>query len=62
MSDKGIRKQLKQAYQNASEDCKSDGSFFGGGLSGEGYAGGYRQAISDVGLALSGVHPNGSRY
>jgi hypothetical protein len=31
-------------------------------MSGEGYAGGYRQAISDVLLALSDAPPSNSRY
>lgn len=39
----------------------SNGINYAGGLASEGYAGGYRDALADVGLALNGVQPN-SRF
>jgi len=39
----------------------SGGGIYARGLASEGYAGGYKDAISDVMLALNGVWPN-SRY
>lgn len=37
------------------------GNFYARGLASEGYAGGYRDAIQDVLLAMSGVKPNRNR-
>lgn len=36
----------------------SRGGIYAGGLAGEGYNGGYRDALSDVILALNGVTPD----
>ena len=61
---KGIKRQLQMAYNNVSKEIgeRAEKGFYASGLSGEGYAGGYRQALSDVFLALNGVYPNNSRY
>lgn len=61
---KGIKRQLKIAYKNVSKEISwgEKGNFYQAGLASEGYAGGYRQALSDVKLALDGVAPSNSRY
>jgi len=59
---KGIRRQLRKAQDRVRKEmAERNESFYGRGLSTEGYAGGYRQALADVELALNGVDPN-SRY
>ena len=62
---KGIQRQLRQAWKNVTEDISSThshGGIFGRGFAAEGYAGGYRDALSDVQLALLGILPSNSRY
>jgi len=64
MSDKGIRRDLRKLVSAAEEEIRrnSDGdSIYPSGLAGEGWAGGYLQAICDVQSLLNGVNPN-SRY
>jgi len=61
---KGIRRDLKKVLDEVNKDIASNAkpnSMFARGLASEGYAGGYRQALYDVQLALDGVMPN-SRY
>lgn len=61
---KGIKRAINCVLKNVNADIKSigdNGGYFARGLSGEGHAGGYRQALYDVLLALNGVEPNG-RY
>lgn len=58
---KGIKRLLDKAYKNVSNQIKMDtdqSSLYSKGLSGEGYDGGYRDALQDVLLALNGVLPN----
>lgn len=40
----------------------NDTGLYGRGLSTEGYVGGYRDALSDVLLAMNDVYPNNSRF
>lgn len=60
---KGIKRQLGAAMKNVSEEISNNsrGGLYAGGLASEGYAGGYRDALNDVLLALNGVCPN-SRF
>jgi hypothetical protein len=62
---KGIKRKLYKVYDNVSKEIadfsrNKDGQdgFYARGLASEGYNGGYRDAISDVLLALNGVNPN----
>ena len=48
-----------QDYMTASTD---QNSLYSRGLASEGYAGGYRDALSDVLLALNGVEPDRYPY
>ncbi len=61
---RGIKRQLNIAYENVSKEISNTakGGFYASGLASEGYAGGYRQALSDVQLALNGCPPSNSRY
>lgn len=62
---KGIMRGVTAAQKNAFEEMQGlsgSGDHVAGGLSSEGYAGGYFAALSDVILALNGVQPNNSRY
>lgn len=60
---KGIKRLVRRALTGVNREIAgiSRGGFYAAGLSSEGYAGGYAQALSDVLLALNGVTPNG-RY
>lgn len=60
---KGIKRDLRKAMQNVNKEIAgmSVGKY-GSGLAVEGYAGGYRDALSDVQLALNNVYPNNSRF
>lgn len=61
---KGILKQIKAAESavlSEMQDSTRSGDRYSRGLSSEGYAGGYFQALQDVKLAISGV-PANSRY
>ena len=61
---RGIKGSLRLAYKNVSAEISvaGKGGFYAAGLASGGYAGGYRQAISDVRAALDGVPPSNSRY
>ena len=62
---KGIKRQLEIASKNVRQEISDNakGGFIAGGLSAEGYAGGYQQAIYDVIAALNGVPASSSsRY
>ena len=58
---KGIMRKLRRVEANVNKSIAASarsGGMYAAGLAGEGYAGGYRDAISDVMLALRGVNPN----
>lgn len=58
---RGIKRQVKQAHKRVSKEIAgfaARGGKYAGGLASEGYNGGYRDALSDVLLALNGVRPN----
>lgn len=61
---KGIIRQLKRARAAAEANMRDQASHgrYAAGMASEGYAGGYRDALTDVELALSGVTPNTSRF
>lgn len=60
---KGIIRKLKKVLENVDKEINShDGGFFSRGLASEGYAGGYRDALYDVMLALNDVKPNRHSY
>lgn len=62
---RGIRRDLRRAMDAVSEEIsatRSSGGKYTSGLASEGYSGGYRDALSDVQLALNGVPPSGSRF
>ena len=56
----GIRRHLKKVLEAANKDISNHAKrgFLAGGLANEGYAGGYAEAVRDIGLALSGIKPN----
>jgi len=56
---KGIYRKLDLVLKNIKDKMylPSDASMYARGMRSEGYLGGYRQAIMDVILALSGIHP-----
>lgn len=61
---KGIQRKIKEVLESVNEEIaisSRGGGFHARGLAGEGFAGGYRQALWDVQLALRGINPN-SRY
>ena len=62
---KGIKRKLAVASRRISsaiaESIDRD-SYYSAGLSGEGYVGGYRDALEDVLLALNGVEPNSAGF
>jgi len=61
--NKGIKKQIKKARENVLNEIHTQSrSHVQRGLSTEGYAGGYLDALTDVELALNGVYNNNSRY
>jgi hypothetical protein len=54
---------IDRALKMANDDVNShDGSKYARGLAGEGYAGGYAQALRDVRLAAQGVKPQTRHY
>jgi len=56
----GIKRALDRAQTNVQKEIESSaksGGKFARGLSGEGYAGGYAQALADVQIALNGGKP-----
>ena len=64
MRPRGIRLQLKIAGENVQKEIAVNASHsrISAGLSSEGYAGGYQQALRDVSLALDGTEIYHSRY
>lgn len=57
---RGIKRKIKQALEAANAEVKAHadrGGMYARGLAGEGYAGGYREALNDVLLAANGVKP-----
>ena len=62
---KGILWDLKQAHDKVAAEILANakrGGRFSAGLSAEGFAGGYQQALYDVEPALRGYPPFDSRY
>lgn len=62
---KGIKRALDRAQVNVQKEiamAANSGGRFAKGLSSEGYAGGYAQALADVQLALNGVKPQTRGY
>ena len=62
---KQIKGQLKIALNNVEQEIRDNHeSAYGNGraMSGEGYAGGYRDALYDITLALNDIVPSNSRY
>lgn len=58
---KGIKRQVNRAHEQVSLQIAAyaaRGDKYSRGLASEGYNGGYRDALSDVLLALNGVRPN----
>jgi hypothetical protein len=65
VSAKGIKRKLAAAQKRVNVEISnnaSGGNMFARGLASEGYAGGYRDALSDVLLALNGVTPDRRGY
>lgn len=62
------RQQVAQINAALTKVCEeisalaAGGSRYAGGLAGEGYAGGYRDALSDVLLVLNSVRPDRRNY
>lgn len=62
---KGIKKAIYRVREAAQQEIRCNaqtGGRYAGAMSGEGYAGGYLQALSDVLAALDGYPPSNSRY
>ena len=59
MGDRGIKRKLDMARANVSHVISGQAAMgkYAAGLAGEGYNGGYRDALDDVLLALNGVTP-----
>ncbi len=58
---KGIKRIINKAYKRVRKSISLDaasGGIYSGALSGEGYLGGYRDALCDVLLLLNGVMPH----
>lgn len=65
MRKSAMQRLLCEALDAANADIRGqrrDGDIYAGGLSTEGFAGGYAQAINDVSLALNDAPPSNSRY
>ena len=61
---KGIKRKLGMARNRVNEEIvryTDRTNLFSRGLASEGFMGGYRQALSDIGLMLDGVMPNDPR-
>lgn len=61
MTRKNVLQKVCDGVNKENSDSTNHNSLYSRGLSSEGYAGGYTQAIQDVILYLNGVIPN-SRY
>lgn len=65
MNKRVIMKQLSAALSNVNAEISgiaSSGGKYGRAMSGEGYSGGYRDALNDVILLLNGVTPDRRNY
>lgn len=60
---KGIKRRVRAAMAKATREISfnAQGGRIAGALAGEGYAGGYRNALQDVLLLLDGVEPSYGR-
>ena len=61
---RGIKRALRVAIDNVNAEIRAnarDGGMYARGLSGEGYAGGFRDALYAVQAVLNGVEPSDSR-
>jgi len=60
---KSIVRKVQKAISNVNKEIEGNSvGKYGAGLASEGYAGGYRDALNDVLLALRGVNPNRRWY
>jgi len=61
---RGIRRQLEAALKRVGREITQNAahSHIAGALSGEGYAGGYRDALQDISLLLDGATPQRRNY
>lgn len=62
---RGIKRLIRKAQNKVDKeisDLSQGFSHFAGGMASEGYAGGYRDALSDVLLALNGEKPQRRNY
>jgi len=61
---KGITKAIRRVHKAVRAEIRANaqGNRYAAGLSGEGYAGGYLQALDDVLAALNGTPVSNSRY
>jgi hypothetical protein len=61
---KGITKAIRRVHKAVRAEIRANaqGNQYAAGLSGEGYAGGYLQALDDVIAALNGISVSNSRY
>ena len=61
---KGIKKAIYKALLNVDDEIKgyAERGLYAAGLSAEGYAGGYRDALHDILLALNGTTPDRRNY
>lgn len=61
---KGIKRKINKALEKVGVEIAGNakGGFYAAGLSSEGYAGGYRDALYDIILALNGQHPTRRGY
>ena len=57
-----MRKKIQKVTQKIQDEMSSDNSFYARGLSSEGYAGGYRDALYDIQLILNDVIPDGRNW
>lgn len=62
---KGIKRKLNKVLDKVNKQIASSinrDNIYSRGLASEGYNGGYRDALSDVLLALNGAQPNRQRW
>lgn len=63
MNKRVVQKALADAIKATRVEMRANShTFFGAGLASEGYAGGYRDALSDVSLLLDGLIPTRRNY
>jgi hypothetical protein len=53
-----VREQVEREISGLASRGSGSGINYAGGLAGEGYAGGYRDALDDILLALDGIPPS----